>query len=312
MKLQQSQKRGFTLIELLVVIAIIAILIALLLPAVQQAREAARRSTCKNNLKQLALALHNYHDTHRVFPPGYIDSDITAGDTAAGDDRNLLGWGAMILPFVDQAPLYKSIGTATTNFSLDWPTNAITQAKTILPAFICPSDPMEGLNTDLKQSGQLVGKSNYAASTVDSLSLGMFYANSGTKIRDITDGTSNTVLLGERTTQDEVSTGTSCNGGPCTFSAGLWIGARLTNSGSASFAGGADYRSCFFRLGGTTYGINGGSQGYSNQYVTSSTHVGGAHFAFADGRVRFLSENTDATTLFRIKTFSGDDIPGEY
>src|SRR4051812_6730319 len=93
-------KRGFTLIELLVVIAIIAVLIALLLPAVQQAREAARRSQCKNNLKQIGLALHNYHDTANTLPPGWI------GDPTGSNAGNRWGWGTMILPYLDQAPLY--------------------------------------------------------------------------------------------------------------------------------------------------------------------------------------------------------------
>src|SRR5687768_201165 len=97
-----SSRRAFTLIELLVVIAIIGILVALLLPAVQQAREAARRTQCKNNLKQLGLALHNYHDQHKLLPPGYVSDYTTAGtDTGPG-----WGWAAMILPQIDQGPLF--------------------------------------------------------------------------------------------------------------------------------------------------------------------------------------------------------------
>ena len=104
---RSAKLRGFTLIELLVVIAIIAVLIALLLPAVQQAREAARRSTCKNNLKQLGLAIHNYHDTHGVFPPGYISRDVSTTDPASAETGLGFSWGTMILPFMDQSPLYQ-------------------------------------------------------------------------------------------------------------------------------------------------------------------------------------------------------------
>src|SRR6188472_548040 len=107
MSLKAHSRRGFTLIELLVVIAIIAILIALLLPAVQQAREAARRSQCKNNLKQLGLALHNYHDTSNTLPPGWIAVPTMSGNTNAS--APCWGWGTMILPGLDQAPLYSSM-----------------------------------------------------------------------------------------------------------------------------------------------------------------------------------------------------------
>ena len=101
-----TRRRGFTLIELLVVIAIIAILVALLLPAVQQAREAARRSSCKNNLKQIGLALHNYHDTHRVFPPGQIRGRNPSTGVECG---NGFSWGAMLLPFLEESAVYDGL-----------------------------------------------------------------------------------------------------------------------------------------------------------------------------------------------------------
>jgi len=127
-------RRGFTLIELLVVIAIIAILIALLLPAVQQAREAARRTQCKNHLKQIGLAIHNYHDTHNTFPPGYI-ARIPQNITSS--ERGLYGWGAFVLPYMDQAPLYNLLQVG--NVPLE--TNAVTNLaalQTPLPAFSLP------------------------------------------------------------------------------------------------------------------------------------------------------------------------------
>ncbi|HTI49623.1 MAG TPA: DUF1559 domain-containing protein, partial [Planctomycetaceae bacterium] len=109
MSISKSRFRGFTLIELLVVIAIIGVLVALLLPAVQQAREAARRAQCKNNLKQLGLALHNYHDTANTLPPGWISGN--AGVTATGCSG--WGWGTMILPNLDQGPLYQTLSGST-------------------------------------------------------------------------------------------------------------------------------------------------------------------------------------------------------
>ena len=135
-----NRRRGFTLIELLVVIAIIAVLIALLLPAVQQAREAARRSTCKNNLKQIGLGLHNYHESFNVFPPGYVDSSAAAGQ---GD----YSWMAMLLPQVDQAPLYNQLRVGNVSFSANMAIAAnLTVMQTPLPAFACPSNPTSQLN----------------------------------------------------------------------------------------------------------------------------------------------------------------------
>ena len=129
-------RRGFTLIELLVVIAIIAILIALLLPAVQQAREAARRSVCQNNLKQIGLALHNYHDVHRTFPPGWIgvESGVVNFEGESG-----FGWGAFILPYVDQAPLYQSFDF---DESMVHAMN-LSKLKQTLSVYLCPSDPKQ-------------------------------------------------------------------------------------------------------------------------------------------------------------------------
>src|SRR5689334_25410189 len=109
MRFEFGRRRAFTLIELLVVIAIIAVLIALLLPAVQQAREAARRTQCKNNLKQIGLALHNYHDTFRLFPPGYVDRNGNPNLTPDNDLGPGWGWAAFLLPYIDQSPLYSPI-----------------------------------------------------------------------------------------------------------------------------------------------------------------------------------------------------------
>src|SRR5579871_6659577 len=141
----QTKRKGFTLIELLVVIAIIAVLMALLLPAVQQAREAARRSQCKNNLKQVGLALHNYHEIANMLPPGWVG--ITAG---APDIHGLNGWGwaSKILPLLDQSTAYNQI-----NFSVDV-SNAANNAMrlTTFPVFRCPSDPQPDTWTIYDQS----------------------------------------------------------------------------------------------------------------------------------------------------------------
>ncbi|MEX0725283.1 MAG: DUF1559 domain-containing protein [Planctomycetaceae bacterium] len=184
------RRRGFTLIELLVVIAIIAILIALLLPAVQQAREAARRTQCKNNLKQLGLALHNYHDTYTVFPPG----GTYAYGVAAG-----AGWSvqARLLPFVDQANLQNLIDFSTT-YNVQ---PAVTQVA--VQVLLCPSE----VNNKAYPDGAITHfPVNYGANYGDWFiwnpatgagSNGAFYPNSRTSLRDFTDGSSNTLAMAE-------------------------------------------------------------------------------------------------------------------
>ncbi|WP_417391836.1 DUF1559 domain-containing protein [Gimesia sp.] len=312
-------QRGFTLIELLVVIAIIAILIALLLPAVQQAREAARRSTCKNNLKQIGLALHNYHETHRVFPPGFIDNELDFSGSKTADpsaNNNGMGWGGFILPFMDQAPLYNQLSSQTNQFGEHWSVSASELAKTVLPAYICPSDPMGGVNTD-KSS---FGKSNYLGShgtAAATTSNGILYGNSATRIRDITDGTSNTVLVSERTTQNDGADATNCGGTtPCNWQGGLWIGPRYTSSTSTWHPGVLHYDVTNFGGGNATYLINGSAATWGDDWCASSSHVGGVHMLFTDGRVRFVSENMSAggsnTTYHKLVTRNGGEVVGEF
>ncbi|MCA9046851.1 MAG: DUF1559 domain-containing protein, partial [Planctomycetaceae bacterium] len=204
MSQRSSRHRGFTLIELLVVIAIIAVLIALLLPAVQQAREAARRSQCKNNLKQIGLALHNYHDTFTVFPPGYITRNINNTAMATMESGPGFAWGTMILPYIDQAPLYNHFDfneDATDHHNAE-------HGSEFLPVFACPSDPQPnkftvtdgGGTTYELGSANYVGIFGYGSVTMNAgqpQGDGLFYRNSRKGMRDVTDGTSNTIMVGE-------------------------------------------------------------------------------------------------------------------
>lgn len=287
--------RGFTLIELLVVIAIIAILIALLLPAVQQAREAARRTQCKNNLKQLGLALHNYHDTHKSFPMGCAAR--YNGNPVAGNYESW-GWTAAILPFLDQAPLFNQLGVndRTLNEALvaAGPTNtgALDTAFPALTAYQCPSDTtgprlVNGMVRNNFGGGSSGTTNNWRPPTLnypgmigiaqirvpnhknDRRPRGTFYSGDCVKMRDYTDGTSNTILCGER----EKAAG-----------AGSWIGNRNPNGEGPH---GNDYV-----LGTAWTPINyGGTDMYLKRMGFSSKHEGGAQFLFGDGTVRFLSEN---------------------
>jgi len=293
-----KRRSGFTLIELLVVIAIIAVLIALLLPAVQQAREAARRSQCKNNMRQLGLALHNYHDTLNTFPPGYVSAG-TSGHQV--DAINGFGWGAMILPYLEQSNLYNQIqfssrihdGTSTTgNQSL---------LKTSLGTFLCPSDPssptwsLKDRTTPTTTLAE-VATSNYPGlfglreiedcyslpSGVQCRSEGLFYQNSRVKIRDITDGTTNTLVIGER----------QFNRFP-----GTWSGAvPQAESAIERILGHADHVP--------------NSNVHHEDF--GSAHVGGCHFTMGDGSVRFISENIDVGTFQRLGTIGGGEVVGEF
>ncbi len=206
---QPEKRSGFTLIELLVVIAIIAVLVALLLPAVQQAREAARRAACKNNLKQLALGLHNYESTYGVLPPGYLHK---FGPPGAEQLANHMGfaWGSMILPHVDQGNHYAQINFNVPIFDL----LNLTPREMHLRVFLCPTDPYsEGgfiVRDESSNPPERYGAASYAANwgpsdaavNLDETPLqsrGVFFRNSSTRFRDITDGLSNTLALGERT-----------------------------------------------------------------------------------------------------------------
>ncbi|MDB5389741.1 MAG: putative major pilin subunit [Planctomycetaceae bacterium] len=289
---------GFTLIELLVVIAIIAVLIALLLPAVQQAREAARRSQCKNNLKQLGLALHNYHDSMRSLPPAHIGRCATPLLNATGL--------TMLLPYIDQAPLYalyNSKGSASTYVSTgvaaatDDPTtngNAVV-VKTKINVFNCPSDSgsdviaATGANYGISatNTGNGGAKTNYDFLTTSPItscevwsSLAttrkcMFGDNSNANFKDVTDGTSNTIMMGE-------TTKTVYNGGTNAWGYRGWVMVGLNI---------VDYP-----LNVWTYtGITAQPGRLGSWSYAGSLHVGGAHFVFGDGAVRFLSENIDST-----------------
>lgn len=283
----RTHRGGFTLIELLVVIAIIAILIALLLPAVQQAREAARRTQCKNNLKQIGLALHNYHDSHNQFPPGHIRGYVPAPvDREYG---NAFSWGAMLLPYMDQSALYNqlnpSIGIAEGN------NLTVVTSVNGIPGVLCPSDAerpkKRNANTQTNSPatsyfGTIGAFNTWGDSTNSRLSGGFFTFDPGPRstIATFSDGLSNTIAVGEQTYR--------------VWTGGLWLGVQ--HSTFTTSAPGNDTACCQdWILHWGLYPItNTFTVGMQNpQLRFGSDHSGGAQFLMGDGSVRFVSENIE-------------------
>jgi prepilin-type N-terminal cleavage/methylation domain-containing protein len=306
-----SNRSGFTLIELLVVIAIIAVLIALLLPAVQKAREAARRCTCQNHLKQVGVALHNYHDMHSVLPPGYVSLvDPTNADNETNDLGSGWGWGAMILPQLEQADVYNAV-----NFSLNIEHPSNVTARTIsLELFLCPSStPNLGIWPVTDDTGAnvicQVATSNYVGvsgigEVGDALDngLGLFYRNSKLSARDIVDGLSQTLAVGER----------SSNLSPVTWTGrvpGGWSFTTPASSGGTVLSNPNPEPAFVMILG--PIGIDDGNRTPNDAQAHIedfwSWHHGGAHFLMADGAVRFLSDHIDAELYRAVATRHGHE-----
>ena len=327
------RRSGFTLIELLVVIAIIAILIALLLPAVQQAREAARRTQCRNHLKQIGLALHNYEDTHGTLPFAYM----------VGGDLNVSSWATMLLPSIDQAPLWNQWDSRVPAFNeavAFFPPAAVQGnlrvIETVLPVFMCPSTPVNATDAytlPANSGGQGVppvdltwtaARSDYCIPT----GIRGVYANiaykgnaggsregaiqpvgllggSTSKLADVTDGLSNTFLVGERV-------------GGATVFAGRQVHPLSSVLGPVQGGAWGDFLNGEHWPEGSLYD----GTGFGGPCIINCTnrrsggfmsfHDGGAFFLMGDGRVTFISANIDAHTFAGLLTRRKGEIVGEY
>lgn len=314
-------RRGFTLVELLVVIAIIGVLISLLLPAVQQAREAARRMQCQNNLKQIGLGLHNYHGTYQSYPSGNYGMINSAGTKYSGHGWT---WHASLLPFIEQGALQDAITDPAGGFGNE--NGGTTSLKglvvraTIVNTFWCPSQP-DVSNASQKSGGYQPsnyngnmgtrignGNDNCVCSGVSTLKEmqtkawgcmngnGIFYVDSKTRFADVKDGLSNTIAVSE--------VGDSGGDAIGHFSAG--------SDRKAIFSGGADGNppsemSEYLIAAEGNDPINGGAE-----EAAGSWHPGGANFCMGDGSVRFLSENMDMATYQGLSTRSGHETLGEF
>ena len=341
------KRRAFTLIELLVVIAIIAVLIALLLPAVQQAREAARRTQCKNNLKQLGLALMKYESSLTTFPPNLVP----------GGNFNYSGgnWGvlAFLSPYLDQTPIYNLMNlnsptyASTPPYNIADPNNALAAGYKI-SMFLCPSDVSRSLGGDYGVAA--LGPSNYCANMGSGLNTnagvaangspynsdGVMFANSRIRIADITDGTSNTACLSESVLGDaptnQFGTGTIPVSAQKSYAYLTTYQSSLDDASCAAAMNWnvQDHRQFLWYSGeirNTSYNhyyapnslkwdciTNAFSFGYTaiGWKAARSLHVGGVHLLMCDGSVRFVSNNVDLNTWRSLSTRAGAEVAGDF
>lgn len=304
---RKPQRQGFTLVELLVVIAIIGVLVALLLPAVQAAREAARRMSCGNNLRQIGLALHNYHDTHKTFPPSYMESAPVAAipPNQVQWQETKYGWATMILPYIEQDPLYdllteNRIASDVIRPNANGTGNALQQAmQTQLKVFRCPSDG--GLpNKDFNRRFANAAASNYVISE----SVAAYDANpsGGThfnhQMSEILDGTSNTMLVAERDHYE------GCGA--------VWVGRTCCSTSSVAFRvtfkpNLIGYHQALMANGVSPNPVHtdghwwdgntiGGFNYDCTRYSVQSEHPGGVQVVMCDASTQFINETIDAVT----------------
>lgn len=332
---RMTRPSGFTLVELLVVIAIIGVLIALLLPAVQMAREAARRMSCTNNQKQLGLALHNYHDTYLTFPR-YNQKGVVSG----ASDSYATGPHVKLLPFIEQSAVYEQIKTATSNFYRDVSNSESLVQNNRISGFVCPSD---SVFPDSARQGNcnypLCAGSNLSWDVSEANQNGVFNWRNEINFAGITDGTTNTIIVGEHLTgdandtlyrvQSDVVRGLSWSGnesttqGPITqatlnaagvacennksnhssFSALRWTRGTLEYAIFNTMATpNWKYPSC---MTSTNTGNHGSSKGI---YVARSRHPGGVNFTLADGSVRFITETIDLASYHAMGSRNGGEV----
>lgn len=309
------RRRAFTLIELLVSITIIGILIAILLPAVQQAREASRRTACRNNLKQIGLALHNYHDIHSTFPPTYVFAKTKAAFGIQNyTDRGCgWSWSSFLLPMLDQQPLYAELGIGQGRN----PPPVGSEFDINLSVFLCPSDA-SGLESrygiyyrddfsDPPVYPQFIAgyaKSNYPAvignfnehivgRTGDAGARdrnGIFHSYVTTKIRDVRDGLTSTLAVGERemTSREFLGSNWSREGRGAIWLRNFGVADSTDSKTFESFSGGSCDINSVTGVTHIEHTVNSHIMG-----SFGSLHTQGAHFLVADGSVRFVNESID-------------------
>ncbi len=320
-QIAHRRRRGMTFVELQVVIAVVVLLAALLIPSISKVRGQARASACKDNLRSIGIAMHNYADVHGMFPPGWVHQR---------ENRSNFGWGTFLLPYVEQAPLYNEFEFTSLAEELQ-DERMIQVLQTRLPVFVCPDESGPALNDaralpDLEGESHPVSLASYVAingprewtgrrkaahgvashEPAGEKLLGIFGENSATRFRDITDGTSNTILVGERAwvipnsekrCAAAIPFGVGGDGTGVTESHTLAIGRTGINGTGSDAAAASDEATVEGKLAACSEGL-------------SSPHPGGAHVTFADGYIRVLSESIDQK-IYDALLGKSDGIPAE-
>lgn len=304
--------RGFTLIELLVVIAIIGVLVGLLLPAVQQAREAARRMTCVNNLKQTGLAMHSYYDSNRQLPSGYISPGTSAADPSASETAKGYAWGFVLLPYMEQSSLFDSIDQTGEAVGTS---NEAKAAEANLGGYRCPTDTAPVSFSVNNGSGTVdLPTSNYVAvlgwnnvTTEAGQGNGVFFRNSDIQFRDIRDGLSTTICVGERKHIHDFF-----DQGPYAANS-TWYAAVpgvLRNAGMTMMPMMKEGPGSLV-LGhvGQSGMMSGKTPNHTNHIVHfSSSHFGGVAFLLCDGSTHIIRDNIDYQLFKAIGTRAGGEV----
>ncbi len=308
------KRRAFTLVELLVVIAIIGVLVALLLPAIQAAREAARRAQCKNNLKQIGLALHNYESARRVFPPGYTSAAAIKNEPGTGPGW---GWGAYILPYLEESSLFQQIdfkANIETNVAPNKDLRVVT-----LQVFRCPSDSVEVPIFDVKDAsgntitqvafGNYVGVAGtYEVSVYPDEGNGVLFRNHQIAIKQITDGLSHTIMVSERASRQSPQT--------------TWVGAVVGAVVPPKIPTFDNEGPPVLVLTNTGPARDDAGQPIANPRVpnndlghvedSNSMHPQGVNIMFADGSVQSINNDIDPDVWVALGTRAGGEPNGDY